>query len=94
MPFGAYTTSGKKIMDFGGARGLWLDLFGNKIDYKTTFTMLRGPRHRDVILSNNVRIISRSLVISLISHRQSHRYKTLDTSGIGHFMWIINTWEN
>lgn len=56
-------------MDFGGARGLWLDLFGNKIDYKTTFTMLRGPRHRDVILSNNIRIISRPLVISLISHR-------------------------
>lgn len=78
-------------MDFGGVIGLWLDLFGSKIDYKTAFTMLRGPRHSDVILSNNIRIISRSLVISLILHKQSHRYKPLDTSGIGHFMWIINT---
>lgn len=58
----------KKIMDFGGARGLWLDLSGNKIDHKTAFTTLKGARHRDVILSNNVRIISRSLVISPISH--------------------------
>jgi len=81
----------KKVMDSGGARGLWLDLFGNKIDYKPTFTMLRGPRHRDIIWSNNFRIISRSLVISLISHRRSHRYKTLDTRGVGHFMWLVNT---
>lgn len=91
MSFGAETTWGKKITDFGGARGLWLDLFGSKIDYKTPFTMLKRPRHRDVTLSNNIRIISRSSVISPISHRQSHRYKTLDTRGIGHFMWIINT---
>lgn len=81
----------KKIMDFGGATGLWLDLFGNKIDYNPTFSMLRRLRHGDVTLSNNIRIISRSLVISLILCRQSHRYKTLDTTAIGLFMWIINT---